>query len=81
MKPAQLIRLRILINALHRELERIEWETEFELDQCEVDLSFDLMPSGDENAIEIDADLPDETDHVGWPMCVECGNFSPSCVC
>jgi len=73
--------LRKLLRALFEELHRFEWEDELELDQCEVDLEFDLMPSLDENVIEIDSDLPDETDQVGWPLCVECGNFSPSCVC
>jgi hypothetical protein len=70
-----------LLRALYVELHRFEWEDMLELDQCEVDLEFDLMPSLDENVIELDSDMPDETDHVGWPLCVECGNFSPSCVC
>ena len=73
--------LRKLLRALYVELHRFEWEDMLELDQCEVDLDFDLMPSMDENVIELDSDMPDETDHVGWPLCVACGNFSPSCVC
>lgn len=75
--------LRRLLAALYLELERIDWEdsSAFEVTDLEVDDEFDLMPSIDENPVEWEADLVDETDIVRWPLCVECGNFSPSCVC
>jgi len=75
--------LRRLLAALYLELERIDWEdsSAFEVADLEVDDEFDLMPSIDENPVEWEADLVDEVDIVRWPLCVECGNFSPSCVC
>ena len=75
--------LRRLLAALYLELERIDWEDRdaFELGPEEIDLEFDLMPSLDENVVEWEADMPDEVDVVPWPLCVECGNFTPSCVC
>ena len=81
MNPAQWMRLRVLVRSLHLELERMDWETEFELPELEYDLEFDLMPSGDENVVVWDQDHPDEIDSKEWPLCVECGNFLPSCVC
>jgi len=75
--------LRKLLAALYLELERQDWfdSSAFESGPDEVDLEFDLMPSMDENPVEWDADIPDETDLPRWPLCVECGNFTPSCVC
>lgn len=77
--------LRRLLAALYLELERIDWEDAdaFEIDVTpdrECDGSFDYG-DGFHPGSEIDDDLPDETDHLSWPLCVECGNFSPSCVC
>lgn len=75
--------LRRLLAALYLELERQDWIDRDAIEEAvlEVDFEFDLMPSQDENVVDWDADLPDETDHVRYPLCVECGNFSPSCVC
>ena len=83
MNPTQKRRLLVLLRALSRELERIEWEcsSALETTSLEVDYTFDLMPSQDENVVDWDSDLPDEIDSKEWPLCVECGNFSPSCVC
>ena len=85
MDQEKKLRLRILIRALMIELDRQEWD---DVDAVqtgpheEVDLEFDLMPSGDENVVVIDQDHPDETDRgpVG-PLCVECGNYGQSCIC
>ena len=76
-------RLLDLLAALYLEFERLDWEDREAFECCpdEVDDEFDLMPSMDENAVDWDADLPDETDVPNWPLCVECGNFTPSCVC
>jgi len=75
--------LRKLLAALYLELERMDWDdsSAFESGPDEVDLEFDLMPSLDENVVLWDSDLPNESDHAAWPLCVECGNFTPSCVC
>ena len=75
--------LRRLLAALYLELERQDWIDRDAIEEAvlEVDFEFDLMPSQDENVVDWDADLPDETDHVRYPLCVESGNFSPSCVC
>ena len=75
--------LRRLLTALYLELERLDWiDKDARMNgPVEIDEDFDLMPSLDENPVEWDADLPDETDLINWPICVECGNFSPSCVC
>ena len=80
MKLEQFRRLRVLIQALRLELERIDWEdADAENDHPdEVDMSADYF--GDRWSY-LDADLPDEVDSKEWPLCVECGNFSPSCVC
>jgi len=85
MRVAQMLRLRMLIRALHQEIERLEWEDReaFEEDVTidrECDASFDYMIG--ENYAAIDDDLPDETDlgPVG-PLCVECGNWYHSCIC
>ena len=83
MKADQKKRLYDLLAALYLEFERLDWEDREAFQCCvdEVDDDFDLMPSMDENPVDWDADLPDETDHPKWPLCVECGNFTPSCVC
>ena len=84
MNPAQWMRLRVLVRSLHLELERMEWETEFEHPELEVDLSFDYHGEFCEDCnddADMDSDLPDEIDSKEWPLCVECGNFLPSCVC
>ncbi len=75
--------LRKLLAALYLELERIDWEDRLAFEICvdEMDEEFDLMPSMDRNPVEWDSDMPDETDSANWPLCVECGNFTPSCVC
>jgi len=75
--------LRRLLIALYLELERQDWTDHdaIEYGILECDFEFDLMPSNDENVVEWDADMPDESDHAAYPLCVECGNFSPSCVC
>ena len=76
--------LKRLLRALMFELERQDW-ADYDAVQTgpreEVDLSFDLMPSGDENVVVWDQDHPNELDAKEWPLCVECGNFLPSCVC
>lgn len=83
LTPAQKMRLRVLIRSLHLELERIDWDdcSAIELGELEFDIEFDHMPSGDENVVVWDQDHPDEIDSKEWPLCVECGNFLPSCVC
>jgi hypothetical protein len=83
MTPAQWMRLRVLIRCLHIELERIDWDDSSAIDRgnCECDDEFDLLPSGDQNVVVWDQDHPDEIDSKEWPLCVECGNFLPSCVC
>ena len=75
--------LQKLLIALILELERLEWldSEAFQVGPDELDEDFDLMPSMDENPVEWDADLPDESDIVNSPICVECGNFAHSCVC
>ena len=87
--------LRRLLAALYLELERLDWldSSAFEGGPIEIDGSFDYVcnqdpmgrlvftPIGRYSAEEIDGDFPDETDHANWPLCVECGNFTPSCVC
>ena len=75
--------LRKLLAALYLELERQDWidSSAIEVAEIEVDDEFDLMPSLDENPVEWESDLVDEVDVVPWPLCVECGNFTPSCVC
>ena len=80
MKLEQFRRLRVLIQALRLELERIDWEdADAENDHPdEVDFSADYF--GFEWA-HLDDDLPDEIDSKEWPLCGECGNFSHSCIC
>ena len=75
--------LRKLLAALYLELERMDWadHDDFNIGVDEIDVEFDLMPSLDQSAVQWDADLPDETDSIRWPLCVECGNFTPSCIC
>ena len=85
MNRVHWIRLRALCLAMMEEIERLEWE---DADALEIDVtpdrecdgSFDYG-DGNHPCSSIDDDLPDETDHAAWPICVECGNFSPSCVC
>ena len=74
--------LRSLLHALFLELERLDWEdfNAIELGPVECDSSFDYG-DGEHPGSEIDDDLPDETDFANWPLCVECGNFTPSCTC
>ncbi len=83
---AQKMRLRMLIRALHLEIERLEWE---DADALEIDVTPDRECDGSFDYSDdsppcssIDDDLPDETDlgPVG-PLCVECGNWYHSCVC
>jgi len=87
MTPAQKMRLRVLIRSLHLELERIDWD---DVDAVqtgpheEVDMSFDYHGEFCQDCkddTDMDSDLPDEFDSKEWPLCVECGNFLPSCVC
>jgi hypothetical protein len=73
----------------------MDWEdaTAIEGGPVEIDGSFDYVSNQDSQgrlefthisryaAEDLDGDFPDETDHVKWPICVECGNFTPSCVC
>ena len=87
--------LRRLLAALYLELERLDWldSSAFEGGPIEIDGSFDYVsnqdsqgrleftPIGRYAAEDLDGDLPDKTDHANWPLCVECGNFTPSCVC
>ena len=75
--------LRALLRALYQELERLDWldSEAFLTGPDETDEEFDLMPSMDDNPVDWDADLPDETDYANWPLCVDCGNFTPSCTC
>lgn len=86
MNRIHYIRLRALFTALIEEIDRWEWEDREALEEWgltlneQVDCSFDLEV-GEHPCSSIDDDHPDETDHVEWPLCVECGNFSPSCVC
>ena len=95
MRPDQKLRLQLLIQALQHELERLEWEDREALEggPIEIDGSLDYVinqdsfgrltfsPIGEYAAHDLDGDFPDETDHAAWPLCVECGNFTPSCVC
>jgi hypothetical protein len=86
MNRHRIVRLRVLVESLRREIERLEWVDISAIDEGpdEFDHSFDLdtwaevgmMPAA------IDDDHPDETDEgpIG-PLCVECGNFGHSCVC
>jgi hypothetical protein len=75
--------LKRLLRALFVELERMEW-TEFDDDMPnEVD---DWMDSGHHDhdyhdEVEFCEDCFDDGTPPRWPMCVECGNLSPSCVC
>lgn len=75
--------LRRLLGALYLELERQDWwdSSAIELDDDETDFDFDYIPGEDVTIDEVGG--LDETDYGGdaWPICVECGNFSPSCVC
>ena len=76
--------LRRLLAALYLELERMDWDdsSAIELDKWEVDFDFDYIPGESVAMAPLNEDdCPDETDHAAWPLCVECGNFTPSCVC
>ena len=82
MHRHRIVRLRVLLESLRREIDRLEWVDRDAIEDGpdEFDHSFDLdlemMPAA------IDDDLPDETDEgpIG-PLCVECGNYGRSCVC
>lgn len=87
MNRKQRIRLRALIEEMQWQLEVLEWfdreaiEQDFPPDR-ECDGSFDYIPGVCVAMCALDEDdEPDESDHASWPICVECGNFSPSCVC
>ena len=82
MNRKQLIRLRELCRALFEHLESLEWLVEHDDDDLpdEIDDDFDYL-EGRPTAVLIEPTFIDESDSVPWPICVECGNFTPSCVC
>jgi len=81
MRPAQFLRLRALIHALHLELDRLDWTCHDHDMPDEVDIDGELIDHDYHDEVEFCEDAFDDLSPPRWPMCVECGNLSPSCVC
>ena len=84
MNRHRIVRLRVLVEAMRAEIERLEWvDIDAEIrGPDEFDCSFDYCEDCHDDRTP-DDDLPDETDHDAptAPLCVECGNYGRSCVC